>query len=234
MNPATDVGKRDLPPALKARFTELYVGETSARADLVSIVAGYLAGIPRAPVEEVVDFYAAARAEAETTLLDSANQKPSYSLRTLSRALEYARSAMGTYGLQRALFDGLTMTFVTLLSGAAAPKVNSLLDKFILRGTRLGDLMRAPAEPSAGRSVLFEHFWVEAGEGPLPEGTDPFVLTPSVRAHLATLARAVLVRRYPILLQARAPPREPRARGLAPPPPTARFCRGAASLTGKR
>jgi midasin len=27
MNPATDVGKRDLPAALKHRFTELYAGE---------------------------------------------------------------------------------------------------------------------------------------------------------------------------------------------------------------
>lgn len=200
------------------------MGETSARGDLVSIVAGYLAGIPRAPVEEVVDFYVAARAEAETTLLDSANQKPQYSLRTLSRALEYARSAMGTYGLQRALFDGLSMTFVTLLSNATAPKVTSLLGKHILRGSRLADVLRAPADPSAPggrRSVLFEHFWVEAGDGEVPEGEDPFVLTPSVRAHLATLARAVLVRRYPILLQAR-----PRAAPPAPEPRDVRWRRG--------
>lgn len=228
--------RRDLPPALKARFTELYVGETSARSDLVSIVAGYLAGIPRAPVEEVVDFYTAARAEAETTLLDSANQKPQYSLRTLSRALEYARSAMATYGLQRALFDGLTMTFVTLLSNATAPKVTALLDKHILRGARLADVMRAPPEPAGPggrRSVLFEHFWVEAGDGLLPEGEDPFVLTPSVRAHLATLARAVLVRRYPILLQARshpcpAPPAPPR-----PPPARGAVVRSCASAAGE-
>ena len=28
MNPATDVGKKNLPPGLRNRFTELYVGET--------------------------------------------------------------------------------------------------------------------------------------------------------------------------------------------------------------
>ena len=32
---------------------------------------------------------------------------------------------------------------------------------------------------------------------------DEFVLTPSVRSHLATLARAVLLRKHPILLQVR-------------------------------
>lgn len=27
MNPPTDVGKKDLPPALRSRFTEIYVAE---------------------------------------------------------------------------------------------------------------------------------------------------------------------------------------------------------------
>jgi hypothetical protein len=53
--------------------------------------------------------------------------------------------------------------------------------------------------------VLFEQYWVEAGTAPLPDPDvpDEFVLTPSVRRHLATLARAVLLRKHPILLQAR-------------------------------
>ena len=34
MNPATDVGKKDLPPALRSRFTELYVDEMLDAADL--------------------------------------------------------------------------------------------------------------------------------------------------------------------------------------------------------
>lgn len=38
MNPATDVGKRDLPAALKARFTEIFVDEITAKEDLSAIV----------------------------------------------------------------------------------------------------------------------------------------------------------------------------------------------------
>lgn len=54
--------------------------------------------------------------------------------------------------------------------------------------------------------MLFDHFWVEAGSEALPEpGTDgsgaAFVRTPTVMGHLRNLARAVLLRRYPILLQ---------------------------------
>ena len=71
-------------------------------------------------------------------------------------------------------------------------------------------MMRTPTRPAAGSHVLFEHFWVEAGPLPVPEEDDQgpgrgFVMTPSVAAHLRNLARAALIRRYPVLLQARRP-----------------------------
>lgn len=78
MNPATDAGKKDLPAGIRARFSELYVGETTSREDLCTIVAAALAGVPRAPVDDVVDFYTAALREADTSLLDSAGHKPQY------------------------------------------------------------------------------------------------------------------------------------------------------------
>ena len=68
-------------------------------------------------------------------------------------------------------------------------------------------LMRAPPQPPGPGHVLFDHFWVETGGGQLPEGRESdggggaFVLTPAVKGHLRNLARAVLLRRYPILLQ---------------------------------
>ena len=133
---------------------------------------------------------------------------PSHSLRTLSRALEYSRVAMPVYGLQRSLLDGLSMTFLTLLSSATAPTVEALIAQHVLKGTRPSELLRAPPPPPGSTQpshALFEQYWVEAGGEPLPdaEAEDHFVLTPSVRRHLATLARAVLLRRHPILLQVR-------------------------------
>lgn len=57
--------------------------------------------------------------------------------------------------------------------------------------------------------MLFDHFWVEAGDQPIPEeestaqgGRVRFVMTPSVQGHLRSLARAALISRYPVLLQA--------------------------------
>ena len=41
MNPPTDVGKRDLPQVLKARFSEIYVDELESIDELAQLVAGY-------------------------------------------------------------------------------------------------------------------------------------------------------------------------------------------------
>lgn len=49
----------------------------------------------------------------ESCLADGAGHRPAYSLRTLCRALDYARRAAPAYGLTRSLWDGLSMSFVT-------------------------------------------------------------------------------------------------------------------------
>eukprot|EP00850_Spirogloea_muscicola_P001971 SM000007S20931 [mRNA] locus=s7:964636:998915:+ [translate_table: standard] len=213
MNPATDVGKKDLPPGLRQRFTEIFVDELTEPEDLCPIVYQYLEGTsPSPPVDDVVNFYLAARREAEETLLDGANQRPQYSLRTLTRALEYTKSAVATYGFQRALFDGFSMSFLTLLERQCRPTMEHLIAKHLLK--QVGDsspafksLLRPPPQPSP-HHVLFEHFWVEGGDalelGPSETAADSaggYILTESVREHLKNLARAVLVRKYPILLQ---------------------------------
>ncbi len=58
-------GKRELPAALRNRFTEMYISEPTALADLRAVVAEYLAGAaPNPPLDAVVDFYIAAKHEA--------------------------------------------------------------------------------------------------------------------------------------------------------------------------
>ena len=43
MNPPTDASKKDLPLALRCRFTEIYVDELSDKADLRAVATRYLA-----------------------------------------------------------------------------------------------------------------------------------------------------------------------------------------------
>ncbi|KAJ2180783.1 AAA ATPase midasin, partial [Coemansia sp. RSA 551] len=121
MNPATDVGKRDLPPALRSSFTELFVHAPDADPnDLLAIVRAHLPAT--APVQlchRVIEFYGAAKTLAAAhALVDGAGQRPHYSLRTLARSLTYARDHAAAYSLKRALYDGLSMTFATQLEGA--------------------------------------------------------------------------------------------------------------------
>jgi len=54
----------------------------------------------------------------EMRLTDGAGAKPAYSLRTLCRALDYARTTAPHYGLQRALYDGFSMAFATQVRAA--------------------------------------------------------------------------------------------------------------------
>ena len=134
MNPATDVGKRDLPPALKHRFAEVYCGETESREDLQLLVRGYLRDVPSGVIAPIVDFYVEAKRAAHTVLLDSADQKPRYSLRTLARALEYVSAASQLYGVQRAMMDGFSMSFLTLLKKEGQEILEKLMHKHLLGG----------------------------------------------------------------------------------------------------
>ena len=70
----------------------------------------------------------------DVTLVDGAGSKPSYNLRTLSRALQYARVALPQYGLQRGLYDGCAMAFLTQLHPSSAPAMERLLRSHILSG----------------------------------------------------------------------------------------------------
>lgn len=71
----------------------------------------------------------------ETALQDGAGAKPSYSLRTLSRALEYAAAALPVYGLRRSLWDGWQMSFATQLSAGSRPVLHRLMVQHLLGGT---------------------------------------------------------------------------------------------------
>ena len=75
-------------------------------------------------------------ARQAATLQDGGGRRPAYNLRTLCRALEYAHAALPTYGLQRALFDGAAMAFLTQLAPGSAGVMERLLCAHLLGGAR--------------------------------------------------------------------------------------------------
>lgn len=210
MNPATDVGKKDLPPSLRARFTELYVPSPDSDQDaLTSIVEKHIgahAAGDRAAVLDAAELYAAIRQRAaKHELADGANQRPHYSIRTLARALGFAADAAPTYGLRRALYEGFLMAFMMLLDNASADVVRGLIERHTLaraKNSRQVASFVPPPPPGAdeGQSIRLGPFWLESGPLPL-DPADDYVLTPSVQAKVVGLARTVLTRRFPVLIQ---------------------------------
>ena len=224
MNPANDVGKSNLPSALRARFSEFYLSELEDRDDLAMIVQGYLARVnPKPPAATIVDFYLTARKESETRLVDGSNQKPRFNLRSLSRALEYCADTTNLFGFDRALFEGIQLAFLTQLNTASYDIMNALIHKIMktkslndkvlktppsvanfqrnLGGTLASSSNSTSSSSSSSQSPIpFEQFLLEAG--PFSPFKDPrFILTATTQKHLTHLARALVTRKYPMLLQ---------------------------------
>ncbi len=208
MNPATDIGKRDLPISLRSRFTEYFVQSPDRDFEsLLQIVAAYLGNDnhsdPRAPQDITNLYLAIKRLEDENRLVDGADQKPHYSLRTLTRTLTYVQDISPLYGLRRALYEGFSMSFLTLLNKDSISLVAPLIDKHILGSIKnRGSLMhQIPKRPRHQKNyVQFRHYWIEQGAEPIQEQLH-YIITPFVESNLLNLVRATSTRRYPVLLQ---------------------------------
>lgn len=212
MNPATDVGKRDLPQGLRSRFTELYVSSPDKDfKDLVTIIKSYLNGqnsqVDQA-ADKVANLYMRIKELAEAkALVDGANEVPHFSLRTLTRVLTYVNDVAPYYGLERSLYEGFCMGFLTLLSRASEMQVMPLIVQHLF-GKDLNRLLsRPPKYPSDGREyVKFTDtdnsrvYWLLKGAETPQERAD-YIRTPYVERNLLNLVRATSTRRFPILIQ---------------------------------
>lgn len=190
MNPATDAGKRDLPYTLRSRFTEFFVDEVLDDKDLELFIERFLgeSRSNRERVQKIRCFYKAAKKESEEKLQDGANQKPQYSLRSLYRALEFTRKAEGKFGFERALYGGFCMFFLTMLDGPSAKIMKQMIGHWLVK--------------SVPASVPFDNYLnIERGILMSDDFLKNYVLTKSVREHLSNLARAIFIKRYPVLLQ---------------------------------
>ena len=209
MNPATDVGKRDLPPALRGQFTELYVGSPDeSMADLLLIIKQYIGhlcvGDERA-ASDIAQLYLRIKAAAEGhDLVDGVGQKPHFSIRTLTRTLTYVVDTSGMYGLRRALYEGFCMSFSTMLESTSREKVVQAIAEAIYPGVNrnLRSALRSLPKRPSGEVIQLGHYWIERGLEP-PQENPLYIVKPdtSVERNLHNLVRASLTRRYPILLQ---------------------------------
>jgi midasin len=236
MNPAQDgAGKKNLPPAIRARFTEMYVEEMTDKEDLILIVKQYIEPkstgevvhepaassgvISPIPYEGIVNFYLSARALSASGAIQegannsnaaSSNTKPHYSLRTLCRALQFAREVEKNYSFSfsRALYEGFLVSFFTQLTPDSARKLEEILLNCLNIKKSSLSLDAPPKKPAAMLVEGIPHQLV-GGSFYLPMGSElvtdaltaKFILTATVQSRLKQLARVLLTGKYPILLQ---------------------------------
>ncbi|KAI1304313.1 hypothetical protein F5Y03DRAFT_175160 [Xylaria venustula] len=214
MNPATDIGKRDLPLGLRSRFTELYVGSPDQDLkDLLTIIKTYLSGKSAKDdqaADDIARLYLNTKRRAEEKrLVDGANEVPHFSLRTLTRVLTYVNDVSPFYGLRRSLFEGFSMGFLTLLDRASEETLVPLIHHHLLdrHGNARSLLSQPPRHPNDGKEyVKFlnrnkdRHYWLLQGAETPIERSD-YIITPYIERNLLNLVRATSTRRFPILIQ---------------------------------
>ncbi|TID14681.1 hypothetical protein E6O75_ATG08827 [Venturia nashicola] len=211
MNPATDVGKKDLPPGIRSRFTELYVDSPDQdQRSLESIVQSYLdPNLGLQLVSDITNLYQKIQEHAiENRLVDGAGQKPHFSLRTLTRTLTYARDVAapvvakdGIY--RRALLEGFHMSFLTLLDSTSEALLTPLIEHYLFSKHKnmKSELNKALPRPVDGLEYVQEgHHWLRKGPSQ-PQPQSHYIITDSVRRNLNNLIRAVSTRKLPILIQ---------------------------------
>ncbi|OBA18032.1 P-loop containing nucleoside triphosphate hydrolase protein, partial [Metschnikowia bicuspidata var. bicuspidata NRRL YB-4993] len=208
MNPSTDVGKRDLPLSIRSRFSEIYVHSPDRdREDLTSIIEKYILRFAVGDdwaIEDIAELYYEAKTLAESNkIVDGANQKPHFSIRTLTRTLIYVCDIVSIYGLRRALYEGFCMSFLTLLDRKSEEVLRPIIAKYTIDKLKNAKqvIARCPPAPSSNESdyVQFKHYWMKRGPGEI--STPNYIITPFVEKNLLNLVRATASRKFPVLVQ---------------------------------
>ncbi|KAF2150048.1 P-loop containing nucleoside triphosphate hydrolase protein [Myriangium duriaei CBS 260.36] len=207
MNPATDVGKKDLPSGIRSRFTELYV--ESPDRDLQSlqhIVQTYLGHTESVLSEATSRLHQEILGMSdEGKLVDGAGQRPHFSLRTLTRVLLFVRDIVSQCSLRRALHEGFCMSYLTMLDSESEQKVlpiilKHLYGKQVKQKSELKQSMKQPQSDHGSEFVQQGKYWMKTGKEVLQEQPN-YIITDFVQRNLDNLIRAAMTRRFPILLQ---------------------------------
>lgn len=225
MNPPTDFGKKPLPAALKARLTELQVGDVGNRRDVVDLILHCFfhrdvfphAHERRVREEDVLaensaTFFLDCLKLAKDGRIEDTTGKPvRYSIRTLTRMLDFAngiRSLMKptSDSLRRSLYEGALVAFGSSLPRRCKGIVSGHAKKLFLGVSgRLSQLISMYGANSLSSASTLEGFPLvlksSACEG--QSTSSSFIVSPIVRQTLREVCRCMLIGAptYPILLQ---------------------------------
>ncbi|VVC30846.1 ATPase, dynein-related, AAA domain,von Willebrand factor, type A,AAA+ ATPase domain,P-loop [Cinara cedri] len=202
MNPATDIGKKDLPSGIRNRFTEFFVDEIRDRSDLITLTACYLPDYSFIKLNDISKFYLIAKREAETSLTDGTGHKPHYSLRTFCRALSIA-SSNPCQSTQKSLYESFCLSFLTQLNSFSHKRVEQLIASTMFRETLIQAVINQPIPRPITKPksyIQIEGYWIQKGDLE-PSPFQKYILTNSVKLNLRDLVRVVSLSKFPVLIQ---------------------------------
>ncbi|XP_055890090.1 midasin-like isoform X2 [Biomphalaria glabrata] len=201
MNPATDVGKKDLPVGIRNRLTEFYVEELECPKDLSTLVRDYLTGLSLSSkqIAGIVNFYLNIKNDPSDKLTDGTGHKPHYSLRTLCRALRFC-GRNPCQSVPRSLYEGFCLSFLTQLDRASHPTVCQLICKHLLPNDSSKAVLSQKLPKPEGDFINVADYWISKGQLK-PIIPQHYILTASVKLNLKDLARVVSAGKHPVLLQ---------------------------------
>lgn len=208
MNPSTDIGKRDLPSGIRTKFSEIYVRSPDEDIqDLLFIIESYIKRFAigdELVAGHIAELYIEAKKLADAnSIVDGANQKPHFSIRTLTRTLTYVRDIVSTYGLRRSLYEGFCMTFLTLLDDKSEKLLKPIIEKYTIGKLKnyKSVISQCPPPPSHSEEyVQFKHYWIKKGLQAIKDQPH-YIMTPFVEKNMLNLVRAAASRRFPVLIQ---------------------------------
>lgn len=229
MNPPTDAGKRPLPAVLRTRFSEFYVGDVKDPRDVSLLVVHRFfrkpfndLSITRDEInmaEDVARFFLhCCQLSREGRVEDTAGKPVRFSVRTLSRMLDFASGVRhffkpGTDSIRRALFEGALVAFATSLPRNCKSLVVTFAKKTVLRPSKtsknrtISAMMAIP--PNRSSSVRYvEGYPIESASiedqhfEEANRRTD-FIISPMVKNTLTEISRSMALGapKYPVLLQ---------------------------------
>lgn len=201
MNPASDVGKRNLPSNIRNRFTEIFVDELDNENDLSLLIRSYLEclnNVTNDLVKSIVDFYLTIRnSEFLKKLSNGTGMPPTYSLRTLCRALKNA-SKNSCNNTLLSVYDSICLSFLTDLNRESSLYLEEYIQNFLLKTTKLkGKIQRI--KPLGDSFINIEDYWILKGNNEIYQDNS-FIFTKSAKDNLKRLAR-VCSARLPCLIQ---------------------------------
>ncbi len=210
MNPASDIGKRNLPVNIRNRFTEIFVNELDTEEDLIILIKEYLHSLSNISIDiikSIVHFYLNLKDEQFLKRLSNGTgTRPTYSLRTLCRALKNASHNYCNNSLL-SVYDGICLSFLTDLNRESSLFLEEYIKENLFKATKskvLAKILRKKPKSEHITDQLdfvnIEDYWILKGPNEPKSNDNSYIFTKSIRENLKRLVR-VCSAQLPCLIQ---------------------------------